>query len=535
VPGLVSPAVLTYNAVEFHCRPPGKDDLTGWPIFGGQITIVRLPRRDPAWPAEARFFAMDMTIDCPHCGTPLRVPESAAGRRGRCTECDQRFAIPSMQELLESTVSHFMVASIEAADDTEDAFEDALEDSGYRSASGGLDQSEGTVAGIPVAAAHRSDDSQGPITTDTLGRADNASADADDEPSDADLIDISRDMQQDDLLEDAMSDTPVPESAIEDDQFESAPPPPESSRYPTALRPAEPRPYLVVRGVGIEGVRLAFDGQWLKHETFRISMPMRCVFSGDDESQSLIARAIIFHNKHVGVETPLHSLETQHELHVASNPSPRDIVRAMGRLDDFKEPFDRPLLYFVSQKAASNSLEATAHTMSGGAIACEVMIPHHRTALEWVERVNGRCGPEFAMLEADIVRYASDAWRALPDRVRHRIGVWCRFERGELFKLYLNDADFTHNDAGLAGVVVTNRRLIYHKFRRSRSISLNQDAVLHVATDAKVARLTLQSMGRAARCGKIHRNEVSQLIDALSDAPKLRVEVRKGHAPTNAD
>jgi len=291
----------------------------------------------------------------------------------------------------------------------------------------------------------------------------------------------------------------------------------------------------VVRGVGIEGVRLAFDGQWLKHETFRTAMPMRCTFSGDDDSQSLIARAIIFHNKHVGVETPLHSLETQHELHVASNPSPRGIVRAMGRLDDFKEPFDRPVLYYVSPRSASNSLEATAHTMSGGAIACEVVIPYHRTALEWVERINGRCGPEYALLKNDIIRYASDAWRALPDRVRQRIGVWCRFERGEMFKLYLNDADFTTNDAGLAGVVVTNRRLIYHKFRRSRSISFNQEAVLHVATDAKVARLTLQSLGRAARCGKIHRADVSQLIDVLSDAPKLRVEVRKGQAPIKAD
>jgi hypothetical protein len=38
-----------------HCRPPGKDDLTGWLISRGEITIMRLPRRFPAWPAEARF------------------------------------------------------------------------------------------------------------------------------------------------------------------------------------------------------------------------------------------------------------------------------------------------------------------------------------------------------------------------------------------------------------------------------------------------------------------------------------------------
>ncbi len=466
---------------------------------------------------------MEMTVDCPNCGTPLRVPETAAGRRGRCTECEQRFVIPSMQELLENTVSHFMVATIDAADDAEDAFEEAMSDPGFAGASA-AGTAEGTVAGIPVVNSRRSQDSGGPITTDTLDHHG---------PGDhGDLIDISEDIQQDDLLEDALSDTPVPDDFHDEEVSASAMEERnEPTQYPTQLNPSQPRPYLVVRAVGIEGVRIAFDAQWLKHEVFRTSMPMRCAFSGDDDTGNLMARAMIFHNKHLGDETPLHSLETRHELHVASNPSPRGIVRAMGRLDGFNEPFDLPMLFYVSTKAASNSLQATAHTIALGSSACEVMLPNHRTALEWIERVNGRCGPEYALLKTDIARYASDAWRSMSDKVRQRIGVWCRFERGETFKLYLNDADFTSNDAGLAGVVVTDRRLIYHKYRRSRSISLNQDALLHVATDAKVARLTLQSMGRAARCGKVHRAELPRLIDALSDAPKLRVEVRKSQTP----
>ncbi len=51
--------------------------------------------------------------------------------------------------------------------------------------------------------------------------------------------------------------------------------------------------------------------------------------------------------------------------------------------------------------------------------------------------------------------------------------------------------------------------------------------MLHIRTDDKVARLTLQSMGRTARSGKIRRSDMNQLVEALSDAPRLRVMVGK--------
>jgi len=459
---------------------------------------------------------MDMTIDCPECGTPLRIPEAAAGRRGRCTSCGQRFMVPSMQDLLDATVSHLMVASIEAEDEAEDAFEDALQTGEFGGSpepdlAGDDPHDTGTIHAHPVVGPN--DTGEHALTTDAIGPAD---ADA------ADLIDITADFiaPRDPDASAASTAKPVPRRA-------HAAAPISPGDYPSELVPTDPRPYLVVRQVTLEGVVLAFDAHWLKHEVFRTSMPMRCAHHGTRSDGSLLARPMIFPNRYTGPETPLHSLESRHEIQVASHPSPRALIRAMGLLEDFKEPYDRPVLHYVSAEAASSSLECSAYTDISGKTACRVTIPHHRTALDWLERVNGRCGPEYALLRTDIARYADDAWRRLADRVRQRVAIWCKFEPGETFKLYLNDPDFIANDAGLAGLVITDRRLIYHMYRRSRSVCLNQDARLHISVDNTVARLTLEAHGRAARCGKLHKDDLPALIDALADATRLQIQVRK--------
>lgn len=45
---------------------------------------------------------------CPHCETPLAAPLEAAGRPARCKSCDQRFTLPSAQELFEEAVAYIV-------------------------------------------------------------------------------------------------------------------------------------------------------------------------------------------------------------------------------------------------------------------------------------------------------------------------------------------------------------------------------------------------------------------------------------------
>ena len=53
--------------------------------------------RVPEYPTAASVGqkTMTRTIQCPHCGVVLNVPESAAGRKLRCPKCSTKFATPS--------------------------------------------------------------------------------------------------------------------------------------------------------------------------------------------------------------------------------------------------------------------------------------------------------------------------------------------------------------------------------------------------------------------------------------------------------
>ncbi|MEM1027220.1 MAG: hypothetical protein AAGJ38_03975 [Planctomycetota bacterium] len=467
---------------------------------------------------------MQMTIDCPQCGTPLLVPETAAGRKARCTSCGAKFVIPSAEEMLDMTVSHMVLEELtirrgesevpkdedlpETDEDVEVVDEPDLSagstsgdaDADFprttAEAASGAQVSEGTVIGVPVA---------------------------------AEVNDRSAVMSHDEIMAGGVvdeDDLAVPSAEALTAGAETS-----SSAYPQELTPKEARPYLVVREVSTDGVRIAFSAKWLRNEVFRCSMPMRCCASGASlgPNQKLSARPMIFVNRTTTGEDRARSLELKYETDSVDQRTPRELVREIGRMNDLTQPYDLPMLYYVQAGRPVDAMVCSAQQGTGNEEACEVRVPNGQVAVQWLERVNGRCGPEYAQLRTDVAHLSSDAWSQLPIKVRQRLEPWTRFQRGEKFLLYLNDPDFSSNDAGLAGVVITDKRLIYHKYRRLRSVALQQDATLHVRPDptTRVVRLTLESAGRMARAGKIHRTDMPKLIECLSDA-RLRVMVGGG-------
>lgn len=454
-----------------------------------------------------------MTIDCPTCGSPLLVPENAAGRKARCTQCSAKFVIPSMQEMLEQTVSHMVLEELDQRYH-ENEIDIAGTLPGARSANRPEvphpSSSDGTILGMP-AVQDQADpgDSAAVISVDDLTPTAPPAAD--------------KPTPYEPRLDDDVWDKPAPAETEPGGGAENQ----TTTDYPTALRSTTPRPYLVVKEVSMNGVRLAFAAEWLAHEVFRTSMPIRCAFSGKDPKANLVSRPMVFSNRCDDTTQQARAFEMKFEQTLGPKHSPRAHVRGIGRMQGLKSPFDQPVLYYACSGHVGEALQCSAHNDENGKEHCEVLIPHGDVAAEWVSRVNGRCGPEYALLKTAVMSLTDDAWSGLSEKCRSRLETWCRFERGEKFKLYLNDADLTASDAGLGGVVVTDRRLLYHKFRRSRSLSLNQDAVLHLRTDAKFTRLTLESHGRLARAGKILRSEMDRLIQSLADAPRLRVMVSK--------
>lgn len=121
-------------------------------------------------------------------------------------------------------------------------------------------------------------------------------------------------------------------------------------------------------------------------------------------------------------------------------------------------------------------------------------------------------------------RTGASVWGSLPLKTRLRLEPWCRFEAQERFIRYFPDPDFTRSEAGLAGVVVTDRRLIHHKFRRLRDVPLNRPLTLHLRRDGKLTRLSVTAGERRVKMGKMSQGRIEGFLGSLPADHQLRID-----------
>lgn len=477
---------------------------------------------------------MHMMVHCPGCHQALQVPDAAAGRHARCPVCRTKFVIPKPEDLFEETVSTWIEEDL-------DQFMSEQEDNADQPASGPDDQPP------------QRDES--PRQAQEVGDADSASAPAADRPEKPTAVRAASQLASGDTVyavrvpghgasdrasaagaaasepaggsvdRDASVDAGH-DSSVGTGRFAVAPPPDAAAGYPQQLHVTEPIPRLMVKEVLQQGVSFAFDSIWVVHDGFRTSMPVACAFCGHGDRKHLISKPMAFTDRAIDKNKTARDIEQDCE-HGVRDRGPGQLLHVTGRIAGMLKPFDSPVLYYACPNHRQQALECGTVDRGDGGVTCEVLVPDRPTALAWLARVNGVCGREYAMLERDVSAMTNEAWDALPENCRQRLAVWCRFAPGERFRDYLPDADLARHDVGLAGVVITDDRLIYHKYRVFGEIRLDTDATLVVRRDDRIAVLALEKDDKRVRIAKIHARDVPQLIVALGHAPGLKVTVAK--------
>lgn len=498
---------------------------------------------------------MLMTIDCPSCGDPLKVPEDAAGKRARCNHCQGRFVVPSAEELLESTVSHFALEEMDIRRGEHDLDEAsgsgiaAMAEARSRAAArppagpparppasnaGGPDPLErssgGTVMGISAVGRNPGAGKPGetamgvPLTLDSMGGSMAGGVPSFDSGSFPAAGSSSVGMAS---VAGERAGQPAGQPAVQTADQPAGQAVSESSDFPQELQPQEARPHLVVRRVSVDGVLLAFDAKWLHHDRFRWSVPVRSAFNGEPDREKLTARPMVFLDAVVDPAPRARPIELRYEEEVVrKEDTPWGIAGRMGLLQNLRSPFDRPIVYYAHGDASLPAMSCRVRALGDErhVQVCEVLVPNGRVAIEWLAAVNGNCGEEYPLLCEEIERSGQTAWDELPQKVRDRLEPWCGFQRGERFLAYFNDPDFSSSEKGLAGVVVTDKRLIYHKYRRLRSVSLHSPATLHLRKDGIVTRLTVTAGERRAKAGKMSHGLVSEFLQALPKGHRLALD-----------
>ncbi|MDX1682058.1 MAG: hypothetical protein R3336_02960 [Phycisphaeraceae bacterium] len=486
---------------------------------------------------------MKIQVSCPSCEKQLMVPAEAIGHQARCPGCEDTFEVvdPSEESVFDEaipseTVSHWLNEEMEAvAEEQEEKFQELTEknrkvDEGKESLKEVENQNKQTLkeklaggkkknepAGESLEETEAQKKEQKERNKEQLAAAISGEKTADEgekasagveEPQTATAVSFEK-----------------PRTGSVAEAYRNATVETEGD-YPDNLHVVNPIPRLVVRRVKRDGVLLAFDSIWLEHTGFRLSLPFRCVYTGSTERTDLYIRSLAFIDRSQGSVRSPSELFQGHGQSMLETLTRHEVLEALGRFDQLPKPFNFTVPYFVCSDKARSFLECTTNKREDGGITCNVLIPDPTYALAWLSRVNGTVGEDYEMLRDDVRQLSTDAWTSLPIRCQELLESWIEFEPGERFLLYLNDQDFLVKDAGLAGLVITDHRLIYRKYKRKGDISLQDEATLLLKAEEDYVAVSLKTESGTMKICKLRIDDVPRLADQMRDLPMCNIALQ---------
>lgn len=453
----------------------------------------------------------NIIMNCQHCGAQLMVPQGTTGRRARCSECGYRFVVPPTSQILEETVSDWIVQDVSSMyeDDAIEELELEVPDPPPV-----LEDEDLTLPGLrkPKPAPRPAEEpAEGEEEPARASRRDTMAV-PDSEPSTGQTVMGVRVVAP---------PTPAPQSRAGSGAS--------AAKYAEVSQPdpGAPIPRLAVVVCDNAGVRFRFDSRWLEVAGFRASMPMKCIFSGSVERRKLIARPLVFVERSRDEDASVEKITKAKEWRELGDRTGRDVVRVMGQIERMAPPFNMVMPYYVAAKYSHLAAHSISRDETDGRITCEVLVPDARCALEWLSRVNGVCGREYELLEQDVALLHGDAWRELPEEVRQRIAVWCKLGSHEVFKAYFSDADFGRHDRGLAGMVITDQRVVFCKYHHRGQVRRDDtEALINVKSSGQFYSLALHRGTERIRMVKVGRSDIQALVDELNQSRGLEVTMQ---------
>jgi hypothetical protein len=218
--------------------------------------------------------------------------------------------------------------------------------------------------------------------------------------------------------------------------------------------------------LGRRGALFEFPAGYLRETAFRCSMPRVCAHCLG--RVRLSAHLIIFAPQ---LRDSI-SLEAEHRAGQLSIPQTqlRDLhgealLARLPRVPNVPSPADLPMPYWLCELCSgageiSGQIQVDPDTGRG---FCRLAVRNLQLAAAFFAAAGGEGTHDHVRLREFLRRLQEDRWEALPSAVRHRIEQWFRPGRQERFLAYVPDRHFSRSEDGMAGVVVSDRRLVYHR------------------------------------------------------------------------
>lgn len=270
-----------------------------------------------------------------------------------------------------------------------------------------------------------------------------------------------------------------------------------------------------LRKIKVDGAHFSFPAAALAGEELRNSFPRKCVgcgSRGDLEVHLLYwpERMVPHDRTHWAdrVNAALGKLES------FANSSDQALLKQLPRTRHVAKPFSLPFPVFACEYCdVSKEVEAHVLARERGE-ACRLRIASLAIAVGFFRNNGGRgCSAYHRLIEERDLR--RDPWRELDPRLRRRVSQWFEPQAGERFVRFFCDTEFSALDSGRAGIVVTDRRLVFRLHAACEGYLLDQDARVELFRKGDLAIVHIYQEGHPPAVAKLDLLAVDELMATL--------------------
>lgn len=290
-----------------------------------------------------------------------------------------------------------------------------------------------------------------------------------------------------------------------------------------APRAGKTRSQLRLLSLDQRGALLEFPAHYLRRADFRSAIPRVCIHCLGQVHLS--AHLIIFAQE-------LHdsfSLEAEYRAGKLTIPHEQlsdlygdKLLQELPEVPNVPPPANLPMPYWLCDMCSgageiSGQIRVDPATGEG---TCRLFIRNIQIAASFFATIAGTEDEDYKKFVEFARHSQQDRWGALQTVVRHRLEQWFKPTSDERFLAYIPDQSRARTESGIAGLIITTRRLIYRRPPILQELSIDSPVNIEIRSQlsGKGKSASISAPNFKPRLISIDRKGEMALRRALSEA-----------------
>ncbi len=275
---------------------------------------------------------------------------------------------------------------------------------------------------------------------------------------------------------------------------------------------------MTIRKIRANGVLVDFPAEYLLDDHFRSSMPRVCMCCGT--RANLLAHLLRFvPREKEGSATerqPLTSLPIKDPA--LARLGNAELLKLLPDIPGALPPANNPMPYWLCDRCrdvgiVAGQIKVDAETQKG---TCWLFIRSPHRCEEFVRVAGGDGVPGLDKLHELNESGKDNPWDLVPESVQHRLEQWYRPESDEQFLGYVPDRAHNRTEDGMAGLVLSTKRMIFHTPRRHMESAVAEQLQLLLSMARDTGELEINTSNWQIKKMKVDREGIRGLRRALT-------------------